>query len=191
MTSSAKITSNRANARASTGPNSKAGRRRAARNALRHGLSTSIDHDPNVSKQVDKLAREIAGPDATSEVQEFARRIAQAQIDLHRVRLARHQFLSRALSGPDRRKLRATMRTMGQALPVLLDPRPSESMKRAILNSLLMDSPHLPRPLATVLAQEVKTLGALDRYENRALSRRKFAIRALDAARAAIDEFPR
>lgn len=191
MTSSAKITSNRANARASTGPNSKAGRRRAARNALRHGLSTSIDHDPNVSKQVDKLAREIAGPDATSEVQEFARRIAQAQIDLHRVRLARHQFLSRALRGPDRRKLRATMRTVGQALPVLLDPRPSESMKRAILNSLLMDLPHLPRPLATVLAQEVKTLGALDRYENRALSRRKFAVRALDAARAAIDEFPR
>jgi hypothetical protein len=49
-------------------------------------------------------------------------------------------------------------------------------MQRAILNSLLVDSPHLPRPLATVLAQEVKTLGALDRYEQRALSRRKFAI---------------
>jgi hypothetical protein len=46
MTSSAKITSNCANARASTGPKSKSGRMRAARNALRHGLSTSIDHDP-------------------------------------------------------------------------------------------------------------------------------------------------
>jgi hypothetical protein len=46
-------------------------------------LSTSVDHDPNVSEQVDKLARDIAGPGATGEVQELARRIAQAQIDLH------------------------------------------------------------------------------------------------------------
>lgn len=76
-------------------------------------------------------------------------------------------------------------------MPVLLDPRPPESSKRAIINSLLVDSPHLPRPLATVLAQEVKTLGAFDRYERRALSRRKFAIRAFDAARAAIDALSR
>jgi hypothetical protein len=49
----------------------------------------------------------------------------------------------------------------------------------------------LPQPLAAVLAQEVKALCAFDRYEKRALSRRKFAIRALDAARAATDGFPR
>jgi hypothetical protein len=87
------------------------------------------------------------------------------------------------------RKLKAAMKTLGEALPVLLDPRPPESIKSIILNSLLVDSLHLPRPFATVLAQEVKTLGALDRY--RALSRRKFAIRALDAAGAARDQFPR
>jgi hypothetical protein len=191
MTSSAKITSNRVHAQASTGPNSKAGRRRAARNALRHGLSISIDHDPSVSEEVDKLAHDIAGPDATNKVQELARRVAQTQIDLHRVRRARHQFLSRALNGPDRHKLKATMKAMSDALPVLLDPGPPESIKSAIIDSLLVDSPHLPRPLATVLAQEIKTLGAFDRYEKRALSRRKFAIRVLDAARAATDTFPR
>jgi len=49
------------------------------------------------------------------------------------------------------------MRTLGQALPLLLDPHPPDSLKQAFLESLLVDSPHLPRPLATVLAKEVKT----------------------------------
>ena len=50
---------------------------------------------------MEALAREIVGTDANTEIQELARRIAEAQIDLHRVRRARHQILSEALSDPD------------------------------------------------------------------------------------------
>src|SRR5262245_47800499 len=92
LTSERKIRANRANARASTGPRTTWGRTRAARNALRHALSLPVCSIPDLSEEVQALAREIAGPGA--EIQELARRVAEAQIDLRRVRYARHQFLS-------------------------------------------------------------------------------------------------
>ena len=101
MTSERKIRANRANARTSTGPKTARGRSHAARNALRHALSLPVYCDPALSKEVEALAREIIGTDANPEMQESARRIAEAQIDLRRVRYARHQLLSQALSDPD------------------------------------------------------------------------------------------
>ena len=47
----------------------------------------------------------------------------------------------------------------------------------AFLNS----TPQGPHKFATILSQEAKQLLAMDRYERRALSRRKSAIRAFDA----------
>ena len=100
MTSDRKINANRANARASTGPQTAPGGARAARNALRHGLSLPVCSNPALSEEVETLAREIAGPSANAESQELARQVAEAQIDLRRVRYARYQFLSRALTDP-------------------------------------------------------------------------------------------
>jgi hypothetical protein len=40
----------------------------------------------SLSEEVQALAREIAGPGANAETQELARRVAEAQIDLRRVR---------------------------------------------------------------------------------------------------------
>jgi hypothetical protein len=100
VTSDRKIKANRANARASTGPKTARGRARAARNALRHGLSLPVCSDPALSEEVEALAREIAGTDANAEIRELARQVAEAQIDLRRVRYARHQLLSHALSDP-------------------------------------------------------------------------------------------
>ena len=101
MTSDRKIRANSANARASTGPKTAQGRSHAARNALRHALSLPVHSDPALSEEVETLARKIVGTGANAEKQELARRIAEAHIDLRRVRDARHRLVSRALDDPD------------------------------------------------------------------------------------------
>ena len=181
MTSDRKIKANRANARASTGPKTARGRARAARNALRHGLTLPVSSDPALSEEVEALAREIAGPDANARIQELARRVAEAQIDLHRVRYARHQFLSNALSAPyyeSRASARAKLRLMCR---VLRPNAPEISM--AALTKFLTSTPQGPEKFATILSQESKRLLAMDRYERLTLFRRKVSILALDEAR--------
>ena len=48
------------------------------------------------------------------------------------------------------------------------------------LVAFLNSTPQGPHKFATILSQEAKQLLAMDRYERRALSRRKSAIRAFD-----------
>jgi hypothetical protein len=181
VTSERKIKANRANAQASTGPKTAQGRSRAARNALRHALSLPVHSDPVLSEEVEALARDIVGTDTSTELQKLARRIAEAQIDLRRVRHARHQLFSQALSDPDYesevmlRKKSALVIRYAQRFDLR---RPMPANVTQFLNS----KPEGPYKFATILADKTRQLFALDRYERRALSRRKFAIRAFDAA---------
>lgn len=178
MTSERKISTNRANARASTGPKTAEGRARSIRNARRHGLSLPVLSDPLSSQEVEELAREIAGTSANAEIHELARRIAEAQIDLRRVRHARHAFLASAIGDPS--KLRTKSRIARQLARIR---GPVSVILRPLLTSL-ETKPEGPEKFATILSDMGRRLGAMDRYERRALSRRKFAIRAFDAARA-------
>lgn len=181
MTSIRKINANRTNARASTGPKTKQGRARSARNSLRHALSLPVASDPTWSDEISTLAREIAGPVANAEIQELARRVAEAQIDLHRVRYARHQLLSSALSEPNYGcwvNWPEKMKIINQLLRGKVCNVPL-----ATLEEFLRSTPQGPQKLATILSEEAKRLSVIDRYERRATSRRKFAIRALDESR--------
>src|SRR5258708_33513274 len=79
--------------RRSPGPRSGAGRKRASRNAYRHGLTLSIISTAEFAEQVDKLARKIAGNTDDAIILECARAIAPAQLDLARVRRARRALV--------------------------------------------------------------------------------------------------
>ena len=84
---------NRVNARASTGPKTAPGKAKVARNAFKHGLSLPVLADPAVAPEVEELARTI-GTSVTGQTldgrrHELACRVAEAVIDLRRVRLAK------------------------------------------------------------------------------------------------------
>jgi hypothetical protein len=130
-----------------------------------------------LSEQAEVLAREIAGVDANAEFRDSARLIAEAQIDLRRVREARHQLLTEALRNPYYDS-QANMRAKIKLLKKLLRPNVPE-VSLATLTNNLTSTPQGDDKLAVILSQEVKRLQALDRYERRALSRRKLAIQTL------------
>jgi hypothetical protein len=155
MTSERKAQANRANAKNSTGPKTARGKVPAAGNARRLGLSVPVLADPVLSGQVAALTRAIAGEVSDGNRYELAR-IAEAQIDLQRVHQARHQFFA------DR------LQDLGQANP----PKSASSP-----NSTSLD----PHKFAAILVQHSKEIKAIDRSKRRALSRRRFAIRAFDA----------
>jgi fumarate hydratase class II len=77
VTSERKIKANRANASSSTGPKTRYGRIRSARNALRHGLSLPIQVNPVLCEEARSLASQIAGPDASVYITALAHRVAE------------------------------------------------------------------------------------------------------------------
>ena len=181
MTSEGKIKANRENSRKSTGPNTFHGRRRAARNALRHGLSLSIYSDPSASAAVEALARQISGADADAEALACARRIAEAELDLLRICRVRHAILLRLLADPyyetqDARRQKIAI------IHAILDGKIEEDVD---LEQLVLSKLKPPEKLAAILMQETRALLTLARYERRALSRRKFAVRAFTTSHKA------
>ncbi len=160
------------------------GRARSAKNAFRHGLSLPIQFDQALCEEVQALALQIAGSHASAHIQLLARRVAEAQVDLRRVRYARQQFLSGALAkNPYDYEPRAVTRAKFGILKHFLKPKLADIPLPAFVMNFVTAAPDGPTRFATALSKETKRLLALDRYERRALSRRKFAIRAFDEAR--------
>jgi hypothetical protein len=77
MTSARKIRANRANARASSGPKTAAGKAQSAQNAFRHGFNVPIWLDPDLASDVEAPVQRIVGKGADANVLEPARRVAE------------------------------------------------------------------------------------------------------------------
>jgi hypothetical protein len=180
MATERQIAANRRNARKSTGPRSNAAKKRASRNAYRHGLSSSLPSSAATAKWLDEFAHKIAGDSNSTIVLEHARTAAQAEFDLARVRRVKVALIQRvsalgALDAPpvfgssakEIRYLKSIL--SGRAPPILPEP----------VDPLATMPTREPERTAEAIRRALPELRKLDRYESRAIARRDRAIREI------------
>jgi hypothetical protein len=132
-------------------------------------------YGPGAARYV--LALELAGPAASLELQQWARIAAVAHIDVDRVRRARHSLLMRGLDDP---------------VPLPTTPRAAIKQTKDLIRFDELSSQELYIPwhlreaaripegankVVLVITNLAQQLSVLERYERRALSRRKWAFR--------------
>jgi hypothetical protein len=174
MASERQIAANRRNARKSTGPRSGAGRKRASRNAYRHGLTLNITSTAAFAKQLNKLARKIAGDTKDAITLERARAVAHAELDLARVRRAKVALIERASASGELDPPRLTVTQVIRLLNAFERGRPIPQPIDALAT---MPSQELDRS-AEAVRRALPDLRKLERYERRSAARRDRA--ALD-----------
>jgi hypothetical protein len=92
MATERQIAANRANAQKSTGPRTAAGRLKSSRNAFRHGLSLPLRIDMTTSAKADAIGRALARDQAGEDQRVAAAEVAQAQLELLRIRAVRAEL---------------------------------------------------------------------------------------------------
>ena len=89
MRPSARTRANRLNAKRSTGPKTKSGKARVAQNALKHGLSISVERMPIFDSEVEKYFHQLVNKGMSRAAKLEARAVAIALVEIDRVRRLR------------------------------------------------------------------------------------------------------
>ena len=151
----------------------------------------------SLNAKAEALARLIAGEEASVRRLDWARRVAEAEIDILRVRNARSFLLRHAIENvayepPKARKFR--IKVLLAALSTDVTPRAGSFLAQQLTGPgvdarafaarwLLPQRLSEMDRIAAVMRELTGKLATLDRYERRAMSRRKFAIRNFDRER--------
>jgi hypothetical protein len=192
---SARVRANRLNGKKSTGPKTIEGRTRSARNALKHGLARPLVNIHGASECAENLALSWIGSDAEPIQMEQARKAAEAHLELERIDARRIAVLS----GPWVKEVHKTSRTILRETSAWIDIQDRISRVVGKDNPTERDVTRLEQLIEqrksitlTPMIQETEMdfgeiaseLIKLERYERRARSRRKKALRELDRLQA-------
>jgi hypothetical protein len=167
MSTDRKIATNQANSRLSTGPRTQAGKERSSRNSWRHGLAASLENENARSADIECLAQALARASSEPNRLKLARRVAEAEHDVLRVRSARVALITLQLGARS-----CDPHDVGQAED---DADRNEHDRGPTVQ--FSDNADRACEASAILAALPQIL-KLDRYERRALSRRKQAIRS-------------
>jgi hypothetical protein len=204
MTSAKKVAANRINGRKGRGPRTIAGKARASRNARRHGLAAFNNKDPAMAGRVKQMADAICRGDDDPLLREQAVAIAESQLWLDSVKAEKLALTERlrdptafALT-PDTRVARAKARMRLWDVAARQQDIINDLIKKTKAAGHDPEREPLPPNLEAAwpppwvefifedserddyeaLSEGVTDLVRLIRYERRAWSRRKRAVRA-------------
>jgi hypothetical protein len=169
------INANRRNARRSTGPSSPAGRERSSRNSLRHGLAAAVTVDADRIRDIERLAREIAGATTDTVALECAHTNAQAEFELAQIRRVKVALVSSVMAfgevkrPPDSlliREVKRFFRAFDRGEQIRFEGLEPPAMPKTA-----------PERTAEAVRRALPELIKLDRYERRAAVRRARSLR--------------
>ena len=181
MASERQIAANRQNARKSTGPRSATGKKRASKNAYRHGLSRPI-WGAAFTRAVDDLARDIAGDAADPATLDLAREVAEAKLELDRVRRVKVALIDRVSAFGRLEPARQFYSSIDEAAWIMLryfGAKLWKSRPKFAVDNLPPMPTEEPQRTAEAVRRALPALLRLQRYEVRAATRRDQAVRAL------------
>ena len=185
MASKRQAEANRRNARKSTGPRSSAGKKRARRNAHRHGLSISIVSSAEFAKRIETLAHKMAGAGADAVTLDLARSVAEAEFDLARIRRTKAGLIAQmsAFGEIDRPSEMDEWRRMNEAIRVAIKGvKRGEPFPDPLIRPPPPEMPSSePERTAEAVRRALTELLQLSRYEKRAAARRDRATRHIIA----------